>query len=45
LATTDVLAILAVAAYETGNNAELRWALEGAGYRGVDLSVLEPFVR
>ncbi|NIM01916.1 MAG: hypothetical protein GTN89_14030 [Acidobacteria bacterium] len=41
-ATTDVLAILAVAAFETGNNEELRWALDAAGERGVDLSVLRP---
>jgi len=41
LATTDVLAILAVAAFETGHNEELRWALEGAEDRGVDLSVLQ----
>lgn len=41
-ATTDVLAILAVAAFETGHNEELRWALEAAGDRGVDLSVLRP---
>ena len=45
LATTDVLAILAVAAFETGHNEELRWALEGAGDRGVDLSVLQPLVQ
>ncbi len=45
LATTDVLAILAVAAFETGHNQELRWALEGAGDRGVDLSVLQPLVQ
>lgn len=45
LATTDVLAILAVAAFETGHNEELRWALEGAGDRGVDLSVLRPLAR
>jgi tetratricopeptide (TPR) repeat protein len=41
LATTDVLAVLAVAAMETGHNAELRWALEGASDRGVDLSALD----
>ena len=45
LATTEVLAILAVAAFETGNDAELRWALEAAGDRGVDLSALEPLAR
>jgi len=44
-ATTDVLAILAVAAFETGHDEELRWALEGAGDRGVDLSVLQPLAR
>jgi len=44
-ATTDVLAILAVAAFETGHNQELRWALEGAGDRGVDLSVLQPLAQ
>ena len=41
LATTEVLAILAVAAMETGHAEELRWALEGAGDRGVDLSALD----
>jgi len=44
-ATTDVLAILAVAAFETGHNEELRWALEGAADRGVDLSVLQPLAQ
>ncbi len=44
-ATTDVLAILAVAAFETGHDEELRWALEGAADRGVDLSVLQPLAR
>jgi hypothetical protein len=44
-ATTDVLAILAVAAFETGHNQELRWALEGAKDRGVDLSVLQPLAQ
>ena len=41
-ATTEMLAILAVAALETGHNEELRWALEGAKDRGVDLSELQP---
>jgi hypothetical protein len=41
LATTDVLAVLAVAAMETGHAEELNWALEGASDRGVDLSVLD----
>ena len=44
-ATTEVLAILAVAAFETRHNEELRWALEAAGERGVDLSVLQPLAK
>lgn len=42
LATTEVLAVLAITALETGHNEELRWALEGARDRGVDLSALAP---
>ena len=44
-ATTDVLAVLAVAALETGRVEESRWAIEGAAERGVDLSAIEPLIQ
>lgn len=41
LATTDVFALLAITAHEMGKPDELRWALQGARDRGVDVTALE----